>query len=36
MNFKMLLEYENIAEKIMLILYMKFLMKIIIHFKFLQ
>ena len=30
-NFKMLLECKDISEKIMLILFMKFLMKIIIH-----
>ena len=36
MNLKMLLEYENINEKNMLILIMKFLMKIIIHYIFLQ
>ena len=33
-NLKMLLEYENISEKIMLILFMKFLMKIIIVAKY--
>ena len=36
MNLKMLLEYENMTKKIILILFMKFLMKIIIHYIFLQ
>ena len=35
-NLKMLLEYENINEKIMLILFMKFSMKIIILYIFQQ
>ena len=35
-NLKMLLEYENINEKIFLILFMKFLMEIIILYIFPQ
>ena len=35
-NFKMLLEYKNINEKTMLILFMKFSMETIIHYIFLQ
>ena len=35
-DLNMLLEYENITEKIMLILFMKFLMKMIILYIFLQ